>query len=67
MNKYEVDIWGIKSSDMQIDWTRKKINKYENRCRNGMPKGTQTRKDKSDGKSTKPHPSLHHFTKRVNM
>ena len=28
-----------------------------------MPKSTQTRKDKSDGKYTKPHPSLHLFTK----
>ena len=28
-----------------------------------MPKSAQTRKDKSDGKYTKPHPSLHLFTK----
>ena len=27
----------------------------ENRCRNGMPKSAQTKKDKSDGKYTKPH------------
>jgi len=35
----------------------------EKRCKNGMPKSTQTRKDKSDDKYTKPHPSLHNFTK----
>ena len=29
--------------------------KNEKRCRNGVPKSTQTRKDKSDGKYTKPH------------
>ena len=34
------------------------------RCRNGMPKSTRTRKDRSDGKYTKPHPSLHLFTKQ---
>ena len=28
-----------------------------------MPKSTQTRKDESYGKYTKPHPSLHFFTK----
>ena len=32
--------------------TRKK---NENRCRNGMPKSTQTSKDKSDDKYTKPN------------
>ena len=41
----------------------RKIIKNERRCRNGVPKSTQTRKDKSDGKYTKPHPSLHLFTK----
>jgi len=37
--------------------------KIKKRCRNGVPKSTQslTRKDKS--KYTKPHPSLHLFTK----
>ena len=44
----------------------RKIIKNEKRCRNGVPKSTQTRKDKSDGKYTKLHPSLHFFT-RVNM
>lgn len=34
------------------------------RCRNDVPKSTQTMKDKSDGKNTKPHPSLHLFTKK---
>ena len=28
-----------------------------------MPKSTQTKKDKSDGKYTKPHPSQHFFTR----
>ena len=37
----------------------RKIIKNEKRCRNGVPKSTQTRKNKSDGKYTKPHPSLH--------
>jgi len=37
--------------------------KNEKRCRNGVPKSTQTRKDKSDGKYTKPYPSQHLFTK----
>ena len=32
------------------------------RCRNGVQKSTQTRKDESDSKYTKPHPSLHLFT-----
>ena len=41
----------------------RKIIKNEKRCRNGVPKSAQTRKDKSDGKYTKPHPSLHLFTK----
>ena len=36
----------------------RKIIKNEKRCRNGVPKSTQTRKDKSDG-NTKPCPSLH--------
>ena len=41
--------------------TRKKY--HEMRCRNGVPRSTQTRKDKSDSEYTKPHPSLHPFTK----
>ena len=41
---------------------RKKIIKNERRCRNGVPKCMQTRKDKSDGKYTKPHPSLHLYS-----
>ena len=41
----------------------RKIIKNERRCRNGVPKSTQTRKDKSDGKYTKLHPSLHLFPK----
>ena len=38
--------------------TRKKNIKNEKKCRNGMPKSTQTRKDKSDGKYTKPRPYI---------
>ena len=41
----------------------RKIIKNEKRCRNGVPKSMRTRKVKSDGKYTKPHPSLHLFTK----
>ena len=37
--------------------TRKKY--HEKRCRNGVPRSIQTRKDKSDGEYTMPHPSLH--------
>ena len=33
----------------------RKIIKNERRCRNDVPKSTQTRKDKSDGKYTKPN------------
>ena len=39
------------------------IIKNERRCRNGMSESLQTKKDKSDGKYTKPHPPLHLFTK----
>ena len=34
----------------------------EKRCRNGVPRSRKTRKDMSEGKCTKPHPSLHFFT-----
>jgi len=33
----------------------RKIIKNEKKCRNDVPKSTQTRKDKSDGKYTKPN------------
>ena len=39
-----------------------KMKRNEKRHRNRVPKGVQTRKDKSDGKYTKPYPSLHLFT-----
>ena len=48
---------------MYVCIQERKIIKNEKRCRNGVPKSTQTRKDKSDGKYTKPHSSLHLFTK----
>ena len=35
----------------------RKIITKEKRCRNDVPKSTQTRKDKSDGKYTKPLPT----------
>ena len=41
----------------------RKIIKNEKGCRNAVPKSTQTRKDKSDGKYTKPHPSQHLFAR----
>ena len=44
--------------------TRRKTIKNEKRCRNGVPKNTQTRKDKSDGKNTKPT-SFHKRIKRA--
>ena len=44
-------------------YTKRKIIKNEKRYRNGVPKSTRKRKDKSDGKYTKPHSSLHLFTK----
>ena len=34
-------------------YKERKIIKNEKRCRNGVPKSTRTRKDKSDGKYTK--------------
>ena len=39
-----------------------KMKRNEKRHRNRVLKGVQTRKDKSDGKYTKPYPSLHLFT-----
>ena len=36
----------------------RKIIKNEKRCRNGVPKSTQTRKNKSDGKYTEPRPYI---------
>ena len=38
--------------------------KSEKRCRNGVPKSTQTRKDKSDVKYTKPLPYTFTLAKR---
>ena len=52
-----------KKTKVDINIRERKIIKNEKRCRYGMPKSTQIRKDKSDGKYTKPHPSLHLFTK----
>ena len=45
-------------TDMLIAYSRKENIKNEKKCRNGMPKSTQTRKDKSDGKYTKPRPYI---------
>ena len=42
----------------KVQKQERKIIKNEKRCRNGMPKSTQTRKDKSDGKYTKPRPYI---------
>ena len=42
----------------KVQKQERKIIKNEKRCRNGVPKSTQTRKDKSDGKYTKPRPYI---------
>ena len=42
----------------------RKVIKNEKRCRNGVPKSTQTRKDKHDGKYTKPLPCIFILVKR---
>ena len=42
----------------------RKIIKNEKRCRNGVPKSTQTRRDKSDSKYTKPLPYIFTVAKR---
>ena len=42
----------------KVQKQERKIIKNERRCRNGVPKSTQTRKDKSDGKYTKPCPYI---------
>ena len=39
----------------KVQKQERKIIKNEKRCRNGVLKSTQTRKDKSDGKYTKPN------------
>ena len=48
----------------KVQKQERKIIKNEKRCRNGVPKSTQTRKDKSDGKYTKPLPYIFTLVKR---
>ena len=52
------------------DIQERKIIKNERRCRNGVPKSTQTRKDKSDGKLQKLYPqggARHQFINREEL
>ena len=51
-------------AEKKVQKQERKIIKNEKRCRNGVPKSIQTRKDKSDSKYTKPFPYIFTVVKR---
>ena len=54
----------LRTLPKKVQKQERKIIKNEMRCRNDVPKSTRTRKDRSDGKYTKPNSYICCFVKR---
>ena len=65
---FTVSLYNVaENSNKKVQKQERKIIKNEKRCKNGVPKRTQTRKDKSDGKYTKPNSYILTFVKDVGI